>query len=77
MLDAARIVKLAGYRRDQPAPLPGGDVAVFKSVGTALQDLALARMLYRDDALRADAVELPELTRLKPFAAKALAEVSA
>jgi ornithine cyclodeaminase/alanine dehydrogenase len=77
VLDPARIVALATYRRGRP-PMPrGGDVAVFKSVGTALQDLALARMLYRDEALRADAAELPELTRLKPFAAKALAEVPA
>ena len=51
----------------------GGDIAIFKSVGTALQDLALARMIYRDEALSAAATPLPELTRLKPFSAKALA----
>jgi hypothetical protein len=51
--------------------MPGGDVSIFKSVGTALQDLALARTIYQDAALVAEAVTLPELTRLKPFSAKA------
>jgi len=30
---------------------PGGDVSIFKSVGTALQDLALAARDYHDEAL--------------------------
>jgi len=71
ILDPARIVALSVYRHRRPAPSGHGDVAIFKSVGTALQDLALARMLYRDEALRSQAAELGELTRLKPFSAKA------
>lgn len=77
LLDPARIVALSAYRRARPQAPAGGDVAIFKSVGTALQDLALARMLYRDEALRSVAAELGELTRLKPFAAKALDGVPA
>jgi alanine dehydrogenase len=71
ILDPARIVALSSYRKQKPAPSASGDIAIFKSVGTALQDLALARMIYRDEALRAQATELGELTRLKPFSAKA------
>ncbi len=71
VLDPARIVALAHARRNGIPVHAGGDVAIFKSVGTALQDLALARMIYRDDGLRASAERLPELTRLKPFSAKA------
>lgn len=77
VLDPARIVALSAYRRGtRPAVAPGKrDVTIFKSVGTALQDLALARMLFRDDATRAGAQVLEELTRLKPFSAKAFDDV--
>ena len=72
VLDPARIVALSAFRRGaRPAASPHGDMTIFKSVGTALQDLALARMLHRDDATRAGARVLEELTRLKPFSAKA------
>lgn len=71
LLDAARIQALSHCRRDGMARPAGGDLTIFKSVGTALQDLALARAIYRNDALSAHAVTLPELTRLKPFSAKA------
>jgi len=72
VLDPARIVALSAYRRGKrPAAAPHGDLTIFKSVGTALQDLALARSLFRDDATRAGAQRLEELTRLKPFSAKA------
>ena len=77
LLDPARIVALSAYRHKTPPAIGGGDVAVFKSVGTALQDLALARMLYRDETLRASATEMGELTRLKPFSAKAFKTVPA
>jgi ornithine cyclodeaminase/alanine dehydrogenase len=71
ILDPARIVALSTLRRGgRPQRSDGGDVAIFKSVGTALQDLALARMLDRDEAMRGAAAALPELTRLKPFGAK-------
>ena len=74
LLDPDRIVALSKRRKGGAAKRTGGgDVAIFKSVGTALQDLALARMIYRDETLSAAATPLPELTRLKPFSAKALA----
>jgi alanine dehydrogenase len=76
-LDPARIVALSAYRRQPASAVDGGDVSIFKSVGTALQDLALARMLYRDETLRASASEMGELTRLKPFSAKAFNAVPA
>jgi ornithine cyclodeaminase/alanine dehydrogenase len=78
LLDPARIQALSNCRREGIARRPGGDISIFKSVGTALQDLALARMIYYDDTMRSAATALPELTRLKPFSAKAFdAEVTA
>lgn len=71
LLDPARIQALSVCRREGVARRPGGDISIFKSVGTALQDLALARMIYYDDTMRSAATALPELTRLKPFSAKA------
>jgi alanine dehydrogenase len=77
ILDPRQIVALSAFRRGgRPAAAGTGDLTIFKSVGTALQDLALARMLYRDDATRSGATELEELTRLKPFSAKAFADVA-
>lgn len=78
VLDPGQIVALSAFRRGgrPAAPSASGDLTIFKSVGTALQDLALARMLYRDDATRHGATELEELTRLKPFSAKAFADVA-
>ena len=75
--DIAESVALSAYRRQPPPAIAGGDVSIFKSVGTALQDLALARMLYRDETLRSAAREMGELTRLKPFSAKAFSAVPA
>jgi ornithine cyclodeaminase/alanine dehydrogenase len=44
------------------------DLLVFKSVGTAIQDLAIARVIF-DDAVKHDyGADLGELARLKPFA---------
>ena len=78
ILDPGQIVALSALRGGgRPATTKrSGDLTIFKSVGTALQDLALARMLYRDDATRRGASELEELTRLKPFSAKAFADVT-
>lgn len=78
ILHPGQIVALSAFRRGRgPAsPSQTGDLTIFKSVGTALQDLALARMLYRDDATRGGGTQLEELTRLKPFSAKAFAEVA-
>jgi ornithine cyclodeaminase/alanine dehydrogenase-like protein (mu-crystallin family) len=47
------------------------DLIVFKSVGTALQDLALARELYFDSNFKASGRDLGELSTLKPFSFKA------
>ena len=46
------------------------DLHVFKSVGTALQDLAMARAVYRDPAMRARAHDIGDLLTLKGFADK-------
>lgn len=54
-----------------PRPTKERDLLLFKSVGTALQDLALARALYRDPAVRSSGVDIGEVTGLKPFSAKA------
>ncbi len=47
------------------------DVLTFKSVGTAVQDLALASALFDAACTLGVGRELGELTRLKPFAAVA------
>jgi ornithine cyclodeaminase/alanine dehydrogenase-like protein (mu-crystallin family) len=72
-LDERRIIGLSRLIAGEELPNPGipRDLLVFKSVGTALQDLALARALYRNPAVRADGLDVGELTALKPFSAKA------
>jgi ornithine cyclodeaminase/alanine dehydrogenase len=69
-LTSAHIVALAGVCAGE-VPLRRSDdrdLLVFKSVGTAIQDLAIARVVF-DDAVRNDyGTELGELARLKPFA---------
>lgn len=73
--DRARIVPLAAPAdRALPARDATRDLWAFKSVGTALQDLALARAIYRDPALRARGAEIGELLSLKPFSAKVFAD---
>ena len=73
-LEASRLVPVSAVARD-PGLLrrePGRDLLTFKSVGTALQDLALARHVL-DAARQCDrGRDLGELTGLKPFAARAL-----
>jgi ornithine cyclodeaminase/alanine dehydrogenase len=54
-----------------PAATNDRDLVLFKSVGTALQDLAIARALYRDPAVHASGADIGEVTSLKPFSAKA------
>jgi alanine dehydrogenase len=44
------------------------DLLIFKSVGTALQDLAIARAAYRDALAHGYGEQLGELATLKPFA---------
>jgi Transposase/Ornithine cyclodeaminase/mu-crystallin family len=44
------------------------DLLVFKSVGTALQDLAIARVVFEDAVKHGYGTELGELARVKPFA---------
>jgi alanine dehydrogenase len=46
------------------------DLLLFKSVGTIIQDLALARALHNDASCRREAKEIGELGQLKPFAAQ-------
>jgi alanine dehydrogenase len=48
------------------------DLLVLKTVGTALQDLAMARAVYRDPAMRARAQDIGNLLTLKGFANKAV-----
>lgn len=69
-LPAARITALA-RAHGEPAALrrdTGRDLLVFKSVGTALQDLALARALLAAARSRGAGRDLGALTSLKPFA---------
>jgi ornithine cyclodeaminase/alanine dehydrogenase-like protein (mu-crystallin family) len=44
------------------------DLIVFKSIGTALQDLAIARTVYEHAIEQGYGVDLGEVARLKPFA---------
>ncbi len=53
-----------------PAISGARDLLVFKSVGTALQDLAMARAVYRDAAMRTRARDIGDLLTLKGFANK-------
>jgi alanine dehydrogenase len=69
-----RIVPLAevcaGERaaRDPDAvPADGRDVLVFKSVGTAVQDLALARLAYQRALAQGRGHDVGTVTRLKEF----------
>jgi alanine dehydrogenase len=48
------------------------DLLVLKTVGTALQDLAMARAVYRDPAMQARAQDIGNLLTLKGFANKAV-----
>lgn len=70
-----QIVGLAKLSAGATLPRASGDrdLLVFKSVGTALQDLALARAIYRDPAARAEGFDIGEIAELKPFSAKAFA----
>jgi ornithine cyclodeaminase/alanine dehydrogenase len=68
-LDHSRIVSLAQAAQN-PSLLSRGterDLLSFKSVGTAIQDLTLARALVDAAAARGLGRDLGELTRLKPF----------
>lgn len=73
ILTRDRLVDLAALCAGAALPGRGAerDLWLFKSVGTALQDLALARALYRDPAVRAAGTDIGEITGLKPFSAKA------
>lgn len=46
------------------------NLLVFKSVGTILQDLALAQALHDDVSCRSEAKQIGELGELKPFSAQ-------
>jgi ornithine cyclodeaminase/alanine dehydrogenase len=73
ILERAQLVDLAalGAGAALPPATAARDLLLFKSVGTALQDLALARALYRDPAVRGAGTDVGEVTGLKPFSAKA------
>jgi alanine dehydrogenase len=81
--DIAENVKRANLAREHLLPLAAlvdgkalpaisgpRDLLVFKSVGTALQDLAMARAVYRDAAMRARARDIGNVLTLKGFANK-------
>lgn len=53
--------------RDYGTPAEGRDVLVFKSVGTALQDLALARVVYERALAEGRGRDVGTVTRLKEF----------
>ncbi|WNV77086.1 NAD(P)-binding domain-containing protein [Geodermatophilus sp. DSM 44513] len=73
-LDPSRLVPVSAVARD-PGLLrrePDRDLLTFKSVGTALQDLALARHVLVAARCSDRGRDLGELARLKPPAARAL-----
>jgi ornithine cyclodeaminase/alanine dehydrogenase len=69
-LAADRLVALSSLCTGHASASTDGehDLLVFKSVGTALQDLAIARAAYRDALDRGYGEQLGELATLKPFA---------
>jgi alanine dehydrogenase len=74
-LSGERVVPAAHAAADTTMVRRDGDrdLLVFKSVGTALQDLSLARRLLDAAATRGSGRDLGELLTLKPFAATAAA----
>lgn len=70
VLEPARVVALAAVRGDRALVRTDAarDLVVFKSVGTALQDLAIARAVLEGAAGRGVGTDLGEVTRLKAFA---------
>jgi ornithine cyclodeaminase/alanine dehydrogenase-like protein (mu-crystallin family) len=77
-LPGDRIVPAARAAADGATVRRGGDrdLLVFKSVGTALQDLSLARSLYEAATGRGLGRDLGEICRLKPFAGAPAAPVA-
>lgn len=73
-LDPSRLVPVSAVARDRSLLRrePGRDLLTFKSVGTALQDLALARQVLHSAGPSDRGRDLGELTSLKPFAARSL-----
>lgn len=71
-LSRDRLLPLADLVEGKPLPATSGarDLHVLKTVGTALQDLAMARAVYRDPALRARGRDIGNLLTLKGFANK-------
>ena len=55
-----------------PARTGTRDLHVLKTVGTALQDLAMARAVYRSNATRGRARDIGNVVSLKAFANKAI-----
>jgi alanine dehydrogenase len=72
-LEASRLVPLSAVARDRSLLRreAGRDLLTFKSVGTALQDLSLARQVLQAAQACGRGRELGELASLKPFAARA------
>ena len=60
LVDGKALPKISGKR----------DLLVLKTVGTALQDLAMARAVYRDPAMQGRATDIGTLLTLKGFANK-------
>ena len=76
-LDASRIVGMHEWPGVDGRATAGRDLLTFKSVGTALQDLALATQLVDAASAAGGGRVLGELTRLKPFAAPPPEQLSA
>jgi len=76
-LDEQRIVAMHDWDGPDGRVDRARDLLTFKSVGTALQDLALAAELISAARAAGRGRRLGELTRLKPFAAPAPQQLSA
>lgn len=79
VLGPERVVALAAVRGDPALVRTDAtrDLVVFKSVGTALQDLAIARAVHEAAAGRGLGTDLGEVTRLKAFAPASRQEAAA
>jgi alanine dehydrogenase len=73
-LSREHLLPLSALVAGKPMPAISGarDLLVLKTVGTALQDLAMARAVYRNPAMQARASDIGNLLTLKGFANKAV-----
>jgi ornithine cyclodeaminase/alanine dehydrogenase len=69
-IDAEALVSMAQWHQHCVSTAPERDLLVFKSVGTAVQDLALAAVLIQSAAERGLGREIGDITELKPAPGK-------